>query len=212
MRFECHSTFYPKPFEPSHYIRTGEIDVFCHTAGDQDTVAARLAVDYLDITRAESEGQSILYVCDSDSAAWMQVYEATIEPDINFAGIREDFGFDDPIHGLVFIHGAVFHRDLLPWRRFIIDSVCRLFPEDTATVMWKHATDLESKELASLGFRIIAGSELLFRPNMLENGYSALADPRDPLDLIVAEDAQDHVDQQWSDLDDSDSSHFIDEE
>ena len=78
--------------------------------------------------------------------------------------------------------------------------------------MWKHTTDLESKELASLGFRIIAGSELLFRPNMLENGYSALADTRDPMDLIVAEDAQEHVDQQWSELDDADLSHLDDQE
>lgn len=204
MRFECNSTFYPKPTDPTHYFRTDEIDVWCNTAGDEPAVAARLAVDYFDIARAVSDGQSILHVCDADSSAWMQVYETTIEPDINFLGIREDFGFDDPIHGIVFIHSAVFHPDLLPWQRFIIDSVCRLFPKDTATVMWKHTTELEPKELASIGFRMIAGSELLFRPNMLENAYSALDDDRDPIDLVVAEDAEDQIDELWADLDDSD--------
>ncbi|TWU37449.1 hypothetical protein [Novipirellula artificiosorum] len=210
MRIDCHSTFYLKPSDPTHYFRRSEMDVWCHTNGDEPTIAARLAVDYLDIARADSEGQSILHICDADSAAWMQVYEATIEPDINFLGIREDFGFDDPVQGLVFIHGAVFHPDVNSWRTFILDSLCHMFPEDTATVMWKHTTNLEPKELASLGFRKVAGSELLFRPNMLQNTYSALDDNRDPEELIVAEDAQEYVDQLWSELDDSDLSHFGD--
>ncbi len=51
-----------------------------------------------------------------------------------------------------------------------------MFPSDTATLMWKHTTDLEPQELASLGFRIVAGWVMLFRPNMLENEYSALGD------------------------------------
>ncbi|TWU51555.1 hypothetical protein [Rubripirellula reticaptiva] len=204
MRFECQSTYYPKPTEPNHYIRTSEIDVWCHTAGDEPAIAARLAVDYLDIDRADSEGESILHVCDADSATWMQVYEATIEPDIDFLGIREDFGFDDPIHGLVFIHGAVFHPSVNAWRAYILDSVCGMFPVDTATVMWKRTTELEDKDLASLGFRKVAGSELLFRPNMLENAYSSSDDDRDPIELIVPEDAQNNVDQQWVERDDSD--------
>jgi hypothetical protein len=42
-----------------------------------------------------------------------------------------------------------------------------MFPSDTTTVMWKEMTHSRDKELASLGFRIVAGSDLLFRPNML---------------------------------------------
>ncbi|WP_146602883.1 hypothetical protein [Novipirellula aureliae] len=204
MRFECNSTFYPKPTDLTHYFRSSEIDVWCHTAGDEPTVAARLAVDYFDIARAVGDGQSILHVCDAVSATWMQIYETTIEPDINFLGIREDFGFDDPVNGLVFIHGAAFHPDLNSWRTFILDSVCHMYPEDTATVMSKDTTNLEPKELASLGFRKVAGSELLFRPNMLLNTYSALNDNRDPEELIVAEDAQEYVNQQWSEFDGTD--------
>jgi hypothetical protein len=212
MRFECRSTFYPKPTDPTHYFQTNEMDVRCHTVGDEPTIAARLAVDYLDIARAVSDGQSILHLCDADSSGWMQVYEATIEPDIHFTGIREDFGFDDPIHGIVFIYGVVLHADLLPWQRFIIDSVCRMFPHDTATVMWNHTTELEPAALASIGFRKIAGSELLFRPNMLENEYTSLQDDRDTIDLVVAEDAQDHVDDQWARLDGSGSFQLDEEE
>ena len=212
MRFECRSTYYPKPCSPENFIRSNLIDVCCFTAGDSDTIAARLAVDYLDIQRAENAGQSVLHVCDADSSAWLKVYESTIEPATDFAEIRKDFGFDDPIDGLLFLHRAVFHPDVLPWRRFIIDSVCRMFPSDTATVMWKHTTDLEPQELASLGFRIVAGWDMLFRPNMLKNEYSVLGDEQDPIDLIVAEDAHVVVDDQWDSLDEADFGSFDDEQ
>jgi hypothetical protein len=204
MRFKCESTYNPKPSSPEGYITANLIDVFCLTAGGEETVAARLAVDYLDILRAESEGQSVLHVCDADSSAWMKVYESTIDPAIDFAEIRKDFGFDDPIDGILFLHSAVFHPNVLSWRRFIIDSVCRMFPSDTAMVMWRHTMDLEPTELASLGFRIVAGSDMLFRPNMLKNEYASFRDDRDPIDLIVAKDAQAVVEDLWAALDDPD--------
>jgi len=68
------------------------------------------------------------------------------------------------------------------------------------------AVAYESLVFLSFKFRIIACSELLFRPNMFENGYAVLADNQDPMDLIVAKDAQEHVDEKWSELDDSDLS------
>jgi hypothetical protein len=142
MRFKCTSIIHPKPYEPSDYIRTNIIDVLCRTAGDEDAIATRLAVDYLDIASAECDGASVLHVCDADSAGWMHVYEATIEPAVDFAMIREDFGFDDPINGLLFLHSAVFHPDRFDWQRFVIDSVCSMFPDDTAMFMWKRTIHL----------------------------------------------------------------------
>ncbi len=202
MRIEYHSTIYPKPSELNHYICSSEIDVWFPSEDGESVVAARLSVDYLDIARAVSAGESILHICDADSSAWMQVYEATIEPDINFLGLREDFGFDNPVFGMVFVHGAVFHPSVNSWRAYILDTICHIFPKDTATVMWKHTTEMEPKELASLGFRRVAGTELLFRPNMLENTYSALSDQREPNEWVVPSEAQYYVDQQWVDHDD----------
>jgi len=209
MRFETHSTYYPKPFEPDHYIRSHEVAVMCSVdEGNEDddyneVMAARLAVDYLDIFRAEAEGQSVLHICDADSSGWEHVYSATIEPAEDFAEIRKDFGFDDAITGLVFIHRAVFHPSLREWQRMIVDSVCRMFAEDTAIVMWKGTTDLSDKELASLGFRIVAGHNLLFRPNMLTNDYSTADDERLP-HFGVPGDADEYVEEQWESEDDSD--------
>lgn len=198
MRFECRSTYHPKPLEPDDYIRPHDISVICSSSDDEEVVAARLAVDHLDILRAELEGQSVCHICDADSADWEHVYSATIEPAIDFAEIREDFGFRDPVNGLVFIHRAVFHPSTRDWQRLIIDSVCNMFPEDTAVVMRKDTTDLTDKELASLGFRIVAGWDLLFRPNMLKRDYDTAEDERHPvLSLKVPADAGEYVKQEW---------------
>ena len=218
MRFETQSTYHPKPFEPSQYICAHVVSVVCSVhAGDdvedededededddegddyeyEEVVAARLAVDYLDIFRIEAEGQSVLHVCDSDSSGWEHVYSATIEPAANFAEIRKDFGFDDDITGLVFIHQAVFHRSLRHAQQRIIDSICKMFPQSTATVMWKGTTDLSDKELASLGFRIVAGHDLLFRPNMLICDYDT-AKEDESYDWTVPIEAQQYVEEHW---------------
>lgn len=203
MKFDTRSTYHPKPSEPNHYIRSHVVSVMCSVQSDEEdeyeyeeVVAARLAVDYLDMMRIEVEGQSVFHVCDADSAGWEHVYAATIEPAVNFAAIRKDFGFDDAIMGLVFIHQAVFHPSMRPWQQMIVDSVCKMFPEATAAVMWKGTTDLSDKELAGLGFRIVAGHDLLFRPNMLMNDYDTATDDRWP-DFDVPPDAEDYVDEHW---------------
>jgi len=49
------------------------------------------------------------------------------------------------------------------------------------------AVAYESLVLLSFKFRIIACSELLFRPNMFENGYAVLADNQDPMSPLSAE-------------------------
>ncbi|MCR9209723.1 MAG: hypothetical protein NXI28_15940 [bacterium] len=204
MKLRTESIYHPKPFEPNQYIRPHVVDVTCLTDGDEpeEIIAGRIAVDYLDILRAETAGQSIVHVCDADSQNWEMVYSATIEPAIDFAGIRKDFGFDDPVHGLVFIHQVVLHPSLRDWQQMILDSICDMFPSETATVMIRGITELPDRALAELGFRIVAGHDVLFRPNMLKNDYTTADDPRDPFtDLTVPPDAEAYVLDRW-DFDD----------
>ncbi len=197
MKFQSRSTYFPKPFDPNEVIVAHEIDVVCHADDDDPVVAARIAIDYLDFTRAEKLGCPLVHVCDADSASWERVYSTVIEPSHDFSEIRKDFGFDDPVHGLLFLHQSVFHPSLRDWQRLIIDQMCNMFPASTATIMGKSETDMDDKERASLGFRMIANSDLLFRPNMLANEYSAIDDERDTLDLCVPADVQDYVDEHW---------------
>ena len=198
MRFEGKYTFRPKPYGPDEFIVPHEVDVVCYTGDENSVVAGRVAFDFLDIMRAEIEGESVLNVCDADSGGWSSVYSALIEPAAGEAKIRKDFCFDDPVNGLVFLHRTAFHPSLRDWQRLIIDRICGMFREDTAAVMWRKETDMTDKELASLGFRIVAGCDLLFRPNMFRNEYSAADDPRSAFDLHVPIDAPDYVEAQWA--------------
>lgn len=197
MQFLSRMTYYPKPYEPNNVIVSHEVDILCRTEFDEPVVGGRVAIDYLDFDRANALGHPILSVCDADSASWEKVYSSVIEPNPDFEEIREDFGFDDPIIGLVFLRQSVFHPALRDWQCLIIDEICGMFSPFTATVMDRHETDMDDKERASLGFRMIAESDLLFRPNMLRNAYCADDDERDIFDLILPEDAQDYVDERW---------------
>ncbi len=204
MRLHYRFDHHPKPIDPKQYIRCGEVDVLVSNLDDEQVTAGRLEVDHLDIARAEAAGQRIIDVCDSDSSEWEYVYSSVIEPAHDFSEIRRDFGFDSPVNHLVYIRGTVFHPSLREWQNFIIDSVCRLLSKDSAIVMLKGETDLTLKELADLGFRMVAGSELLFRPNMLENPYSIIKDERDSLDLKVSADVEEFVELEWEKLSERD--------
>jgi hypothetical protein len=198
MRLRCHFDYYPQPNSPELYIRPVIVEVVCSAKSGDEDIAARLAIDHLDLGRAMTEGEDVYDICDTDSAGWESVYTALFEPELDFAEIRRDFEFYDPINHVLFLHRSVFHPVLRDWQSFIIDHVSTLFGEDSAMVMWKNETDLSDRELARLGFRVIAGHELLFRPNMLKNDYSALADDRDVFDLDVDKDVEQYVVHEWT--------------
>lgn len=87
----------------------------------------------------------------------------------------------------------------------IIDSVSKLFSGETATVMWRGTTDMTDRELASLGFRIVAGEDLLFRPNVLRSEYETVNDDRDPnFDLKVPQEAAEYVQREWENAEQTD--------
>ncbi len=205
MRFDCKFRYYPHVTEPDDFIRPYVIDIICSSETDEEVIVAKIALDYLDIVRAEVSRQHLYEVCDADSAGWEHVYSAIIEPGVNSAEIRRDFGFDEPVHSILFVYQSVFHPCLRDWQRYILDHVCGLFGNDSATVMWKGETDLSDKELASLGFRIVAGHDLLFRPNMLKNEYDSLEDRRNPFDIEVEDDVGEYVLGAWKKLEPDDT-------
>lgn len=203
MKIELRSIFYPKPVDPNGYLRPHELSVYCASSEDEDgeVVAARLAFDYLDVARIEEEGVNVWEVCDADSQGWLSVCSAMLEPTAKYAEYRKEIGIDHPVLGLVFIHRAVFHSSMRDWQGMIVDSVSRMFSGETSTMMWRETTGMTDRELASLGFRIVAGEDLLFRPNMMRSEYEPANDDRDPnFDLKVPKEAGEYVQQQWDQL------------
>jgi len=103
------------------------------------------------------------------------------------------------------IHRVAIHSSLRDWQQMIIDSVSKLFSGETATVMWRGTTDMTDRELASLGFRIVAGEDLLFRPNVLRSEYETVNDDRDPnFDLKAPQEAAEYVQREWENAEQTD--------
>ena len=198
MRFSCHFDYYPEPWDPQFFINPVTVDVLCGDENGNDCLVARMAIDHLDLIRAETSGQDVLDVCDADSAGWEAVYSALFEPGEDFVELRRDFNFNDPVLDVLFLHRSAFHRSIYDLRMFIVDHAACLFGETTALVMWNSETGIPDSDLAKLGFRKIAGHELLFRPNMLVNAYDRANDAARILDIEVSSSAAKEVEDEWS--------------
>ena len=197
MRFSCHFNYHPAPYDPEFFINPVTIDVFCDDGNGDEQLAAKLAIDHLNLSRVESCGEDLLHVCDADSTGWEAVYSALFELGEDFIELRRDFDFHDPVLDVLFLHRSVFHPSINDWRMFIVDHAAGLFGESSALVMWKDETGLPASDLAKLGFRQIAGQELLFRPNMLKNAYESKHDAHRVLDIQVGSSVGRAVEDQW---------------
>lgn len=134
---------------------------------------ARLAIDHLNLARPAEAGVHVYDVCDADSSGWEAVYTYLLQRGQYGDELKAEFGLNEPVFDVLFLYRSVFHPAIAPWRPIILHHASCLFGEESAMVMWENETDLPKSELARLGFRRIAGTELLFKPNMLIDDYSA---------------------------------------
>jgi hypothetical protein len=112
---------------------------------------------------------SLFDVCDQDSQGLYEAYEALFDDKGEF---QPELNIDEPADSLIFVWRAVLHSRVRPYLQGIIDTIGTLFGNDTVLAMWHQTTDLTDAELASLGFRRIAGSKLIYRHSALASDYS----------------------------------------
>ena len=197
MHFDCRFRYFPQPYEPNLFLREYEIDVISGN-DERSFVAGRLAVDFLDMTRVESAGETVLEVCDADSDGWVDVYNSILEVKGRQAQLKEEFDFDDPIYNIAFLRAFVFGPSLQEWRKFIIAHVADMFSFDTATVMRKGHQEFSKPDLAELGFWSISGTDLLFRPNTHRHPYDPVQEERDVLDAEACQFDEEFVKKHWN--------------
>ncbi|MEX1224598.1 MAG: hypothetical protein WEA31_08630 [Pirellulales bacterium] len=101
MFFDCNFTYYPEAWDPNLMLREMVINVCCATHDDTDVVAARLAVDHLDIGRAIESGVDVYEICDADSSGWESLFAALFEPRTQ-ADWRQELQFDEVISHVLF--------------------------------------------------------------------------------------------------------------
>ena len=85
---------------------------------------------------------------------------------------QSELNLDDHADTLIFIWRAVIHSRLLPYLQGVIATIGSLFSEATVVAMWQSTTGLSDAELASLGFRRIAGSGLIYRHTALRSDFT----------------------------------------
>lgn len=153
----------------SDYVRALQLDVSAYDTVGNRILLGMIAADQVLIGDAQVDGMSMFDVCDQDSQGLYEAYEALFDDKGEF---QPELNIDEPADSLIFVWRAVFHSRVRPYLQGIIDNIGTLFGDDTVLAMWHQTTDLTDAELASLGFRRIAGSNLIYRHSALRSDYS----------------------------------------
>ncbi len=153
----------------SDYVRALQIDISgCDANGDR-ILLGKMAADQVLIGDAQVDGMPLFDVCDQDSQGLHEAYVALFDETGEF---QSELNLDDHADTLIFIWRAVVHPRLLPYLQGVIATIGTMFSQATVVAMWHSTTGLSDAELASLGFRRIAGSGLIYRHSALRSDFT----------------------------------------
>jgi hypothetical protein len=169
MEVECSFSSLLCRFEPDDFIKHLDLTVIDHTESGERIILGKIVADLLPIADVVNAGERLYDVCDADSAGWEQVYTILFEKGSEF---RPELEIEAGVENVLFVWKSLLHPKLDPYRQGIFDTVGGLFTYATVFAMWNHAMHLTDKELAELGFRKIARSELIYRDMTLITAYS----------------------------------------
>jgi len=153
----------------SDYVRALQLDVSGCDADGNRVLLGKIAADQVLVGDAQVEGMSLFDVCDQDSQGLHEAYVALFDEHGEF---QSELNLDDHADTLIFIWRAVVHPRLLPYLQGVLATIGSLFSEATVVAMWHSTTGLSDAELASLEFRRIAGSGLIYRHSALKSDFT----------------------------------------
>ena len=153
----------------SDYVRALRLDVSGCDADGNRILLGRIAADQVLIGDPQGHGMPLFDVCDQDSQGLYEAYEALFDDEGEF---QPELNIDEPADSLIFVWRAVLNACLRPYLQGVIDTIGTLFGNETVLAMWYQTTGLTDAELASLGFRRIAGSGLIYRHSALRVDFS----------------------------------------
>ncbi|AMV29410.1 hypothetical protein VT84_33760 [Gemmata sp. SH-PL17] len=158
--------------EPENYVRSLQVDVRCFDENtEREYLVARVALDHVLWGDAIADGESLFRICDNDSQGLHELHVILTNGTNN---IRDDLEIPAPVSAVIFVHNAVFHPDVRPYRIAVLDVVFNLLGEHTLAVMWREVGDLTEREQVELGLARVAGTNLVFRHNALSTPYAEL--------------------------------------
>jgi hypothetical protein len=175
------------------YLRPLELDVLGWDDAGQEVLLGRVGADKLLWFTAELDGVPAFDICDEDSQGWHDVYKALTHK----GRIRDDLGVDEFVDHVIFIHRIVLHPDLEFCRQGVLDTIATLFGQESLTVLWKDLAGFSESELAQLGFRKIAGQDLIVRHSSYRTVFSDLFPKGQPADFTARAEQVEWVREQW---------------
>jgi len=184
----------------SDYVRALQLDISGCDADGNRILLGRIAADQVLVGDAQIEGLTLFDVCDQDSQGLHDAYVALFDENGEF---QSELNLENHVDTLIFIWTAVVHPRLLPYLQGVIATIGSLFSEASVVAMWHTTTGLTDAELASLGFRRIAGSVLIYRHSALRSDFTD-EHPKGldvPLEFEPAESDAEWVLARWNKMD-----------
>src|SRR5262249_32905236 len=156
--------------EEDDYVRHLVISVECFDAHcAQAYLVGKLAMDQILWSDALADGMPLFDICDSDSQG---LHEAHVILTNGHDSFRPDLEIKEVTNHVMFLYGAVFHPSIHQFRQGILDKAFNLFVRESVALMWLDTSGLTEAELADLGFKKIAGEDLIFRHSALHSSFS----------------------------------------
>ena len=124
---------------------------------------------------------------------------ATIETALcdNSGKVRPEFEIDDVFIHVMFVYRVVLHPEILPHAKAILDAAVDLLGQDALIVMWRGLGNIPDADLAEIGFRKIAGTELICRQSTLRSRFSEKYPRGQDVDVVGRPEFEQWVLEQW---------------
>ena len=124
---------------------------------------------------------------------------ATIETALcdNSGKVRPEFEIDDVFIHVMFVYRVVLHPEILPHAKAILDAAVDLLGQDALIVMWRGLGNVPDADLAEIGFRKIAGTELICRQSTLRSRFSEKYPRGQDVDVVGRPEFEQWVLEQW---------------
>jgi hypothetical protein len=160
MRLRCEFLTAVTRSNVDDYVRHLAITVEAFDQNFEPIVVGKLALDQILWANALTDGVPLLEICDGDSQG---LHDAHVILTNGHDTFRPDLGINEDVNHVMFLYGAVFHPEIHSFRKSILDAAFDLFGRESVALMWLDTSGLPEAELAEIGFKKIAGKDLIFR-------------------------------------------------
>ncbi len=151
------------------YIRDVCIHVLEYDeSGAEEFLLGRIECQQILWSEIELDGQNAYVVCDELSGDLEAIHAHLMD---RHGTLRDEFQADAHIDDVVVLERMVLHPDILDCSQHLLEAALNLFGISVLVISWREVPLLSEKELAELGFRKAAATNLIYRHSALRRSY-----------------------------------------